>query len=371
MCVEVTFIGRLGNNFFQYALGRMIAEHFGLELRCFCPEDKPVQFMGRGVELGPPATLSALSTHFPNAPMSVSGTAIMEPVDSFDVYANPAWDGQRIDLEGILTNGAPRRIQLAGYFQRYEYFRPFREQLRQWFHPENPQDIPEIASGDVLISIRRGVDYEIRKWILPMKYYHQALAEIGSSGRVFVCGTCINERVREELDRYNPIYFDGTPLEHLCFMMRFGNIITSNSTFAWWGAFLSDATRIYAPRSRNGKTFAPSGFGDVDLHMRERRYHEIPVDGIATVGFPVSPLVKAVDKNEFADRLAVIYSDGAFAEMPLDARNYDWLQKSIQSRQPVSPAWIRENFVGADLSLFIEQLIKARILLQEPVQLER
>lgn len=370
MSVEVTFIGRLGNNFFQYALGRIIAQHLGMELRCVCPEDKPVHFMGSGVELGPPATLSALSAHFPHAPMSIEGINILEPSQQFDVRANPNWDGQRIDLTSVLSDRTPRNIQLAGYFQRYEYFHPFRQELRHWFLPQCAEEGPPVTSKDVLVSIRRGVDYEIRKWILPMDYYHRALGEIKASGRLFVCGTCIDEHVRAEFERYQPTYYEGTPLQHLCFMMKFRKMILSNSTFAWWGAFLSDADEIYAPRSQTGKTFAPSGFGNVDLNPGDHKFHEIPIDGIATVGFPISPKVAAVQTNCDGDGVSVRYSDGTMTQIPIDERNKDWLFHSIEDRLPLSPDFIREKFIGADLSSFIEKLVHFQVLLQETVRLE-
>jgi len=37
-------------------------------------------------------------------------------------------------------------------------------------------------------------------------------------------------------------------------MASFNKIIISYSTYAWWAAYLSDATEIYAPYSKVGNT---------------------------------------------------------------------------------------------------------------------
>ena len=370
MSVEVTFIGRLGNNLFQYALGRIIAEHHNLELTCVDSWGAPVLFMGNEVDLGPPATLGALSEHFPNAPLSLPGRRISEPVESIEITTVQGWNGQRIDLEAILGNSTPRRIQLAGYFQRYEYFSPFREKLRQWFRPIPGAAPFPIDPRDVLINIRRGRDYEVRDWTLPMEYYQRALSDMTDIGRVYVCGTCIDDRVRKAMERYSPTYCDGTPLEHFVLMTSFRRLILSNSTFAWWGAFLSDAEEIYAPRSESGSTFALTGFGDVDLHMHDPRYREVSTSGISTLALPVLGRARSVRPNVDQDALVVDYTDGTSADIHVDPANLHWINHVLQMKGRLTLAELRNNFAGTDLSAFIEQLVRLEIISQEPIYLE-
>lgn len=370
MSVEVTFIGRLGNNLFQYALGRIVAEHHGLELNCLDSWGGPVQFMGKEVDLGPPATLPGLSPHFPAAPLSLAGRRITIPVESLELSSAPGWSGQIIDLRSLLENPKPRQIRLGGYFQRYEYFSPFAERIREWFRVRLAEPSMEIGPRDVLMNIRRGRDYEVRDWTLPMTYYHQTLSSLKAPGRVYVCGTCIDERVRGSLEKYDPIYFNGTPIEHLGFMTRFSRLILSNSTFAWWGAFLSDATEIYAPQSEDGRTFALTGFGDVNLHMQESRYREVPISGIATFALPVLDRARSVKRHVAEDSLLIDYADGRSLEIPVDPRNCEWINQLLEHRKAITLAEIRNNFTGTDLSMFIEQLVRHQIISQIPVYLE-
>jgi hypothetical protein len=41
MSVELHYLGHFGNNLFQYALARLIAEQRGSALRCYPAEDLP------------------------------------------------------------------------------------------------------------------------------------------------------------------------------------------------------------------------------------------------------------------------------------------------------------------------------------------
>ena len=139
----------------------------------------------------------------------------------------------------------------------------------------------EVHSDDLLVNVRRGVDYGALGWTLPLSYYLGLLRDLPLPGRVYVCGTCIDDRMRAAFRRYSPIYCDDlAPMEQFVLMTRFNRIILSNSTFAWWAAFLSDAVELYAPRAAGGamdRAFAFTGFREVDLHMREARYREVPV----------------------------------------------------------------------------------------------
>jgi len=70
MSVELTLSQRLGNNLFQYALARRIADHHGLELRCRSrPLPSALAINGAGAaEVS--STLANLVREFPNAPTS-------------------------------------------------------------------------------------------------------------------------------------------------------------------------------------------------------------------------------------------------------------------------------------------------------------
>jgi hypothetical protein len=290
MCVTVTLRGGLGNNLFQYALGRIVAEHHGLALHCIrepAITDELVAMFGPSADSGPEVSLESAARYFADVQLDIPGTEISTPVDDIAEKYGPEWGGQTVDLAAMLADPAPRQIRLLGFFQRYEYFDAFEDRIRSWFRISGPADRHAIRDRDVLVNIRRGFDYGLRGWTLATTYYTTLLERLEGVGRVYVCGTCIDERVRTALSPYDPIYVDGTPMEHFSLITRFNRIILSNSTFAWWAAYLSRATEIYSPTSPDGRMYAFTGWRDVYLHTGEPRFREVK-DVEMTVFTPVT-----------------------------------------------------------------------------------
>jgi hypothetical protein len=76
MSVEVLFMGRLGNNLFQYALGRILAEHLGFELRCQAFPASTDTRAQRALEAATPgATLLSHAVEFPNVALHIPALA--------------------------------------------------------------------------------------------------------------------------------------------------------------------------------------------------------------------------------------------------------------------------------------------------------
>lgn len=278
MSVRVIFVGNLGNNLFQYAFGRIIAEHHGFLLDC-----REEQYASDPPQCITPlerntARLSCLTSFFPDAPLEIPGHYVHSPVEAFSINLLPCWDGQSVELQRILDNKSPRHVWLKGYFQRYEYYREYEHQIRSWFR-FRPMPTPfDIRDEDVLVNLRGGADFSANGWVLPFSYYERALALVSPKGRIYVCGVGLDEILIQRMRKFSPCYFTGSPMEHMSFFARFKTIVLSNSTFAWWAAFLSPATTLIAPATRRGHCFAFSGFGNVDLDMRSNRYHAVVID---------------------------------------------------------------------------------------------
>ena len=275
--VQVSLLGRLGNNLFQYALGRLIAEHRKYEFRCarHVPAINP-QY-GEATA-GAILTLEQIQQCLPGAPLHIAGRTIVRPTQVFDVFGrSPRWSGHLIHLDRLLRERSHRAIFLRGYFQRYEYFAANRARIRKWFALDLDSAFDLLRPTDVVLSIRRGADYAQRGWVLPMSYYTTALARLSNIGTVFVCGTCIDHQARRALARYRPVYCcDATPLQQLNLMIRANRLVMANSTFAWWGAFLGSAAELYAPVCSRA-IYGFSGYKDVDLRITNRPYTEIAV----------------------------------------------------------------------------------------------
>lgn len=241
--VEVVYDGNLGNNLFQYCFGRILAESLGYRLLA-----EPIK--------GFPGTFD-----------------VIEGKD-FTGFRTIALSGQLVDLSFLDNQHLQCHILLTGYFQRYDYYKARRSDIREWLRLED--DIKfEPGINDVVLGIRRGNDY-IPKHGLPLSYYETALSQLHFE-KVFICTNEPNDPFIIHLaKKYSAIVREPGALDNIKFIKKFNKIVISNSTFLWWAAFLSDANEIIFPVPKNGfwSDFEPIS-KNINLAIHENRYKYI------------------------------------------------------------------------------------------------
>ncbi len=240
--IEVRYRDRLGNNLFQYCFGRILAEELGYQLVA-----KPIP-------------------HFPGTYAVVAGQA----------FESPVWncpDGVRLDE--ILADRTPRRIVVNGYMQQYRDYRPYRDKIRQWVEIGRSQVRPEPDA--LVLHIRLG-DYRQIGWVLSPEYYHAIIAR-ESFSRLYIVTDEPDSPLLESFVKYTPTLVTGSPIESLRFIRSSRRIVLSQSTYGWWGAFLSEADRIYFPLPRRS-VWTPERTV-IDLRVDESRY--IYISGVETL----------------------------------------------------------------------------------------
>ncbi|MBN9615290.1 MAG: hypothetical protein BGO25_03610 [Acidobacteriales bacterium 59-55] len=370
MSVDVRLSGRLGNNLFQYALGRVIAEQQGLEFNCLPPDRAVIMFMGQEVDIGPPATLANQIEHFPNASFHIPGRRVTGPIENLEIENRGDWNGVTVDLSALLADRTPRHFKIHGGFQREEYFTPFRNEIRKWFRLKRAKHLHRLMAEDVVVNIRRGYDFGALNLTLSMSYYHHALATLRNVRNIYVCGTGIDNQVRASLACFSPIYYDGTPIDHFRFIQRFNRIVLSNSTFAWWAAFLSDASEIVGPRSRLHDCLGLSGDGTIDLAMKESRYREIDVSARAKLAFCVPEGVVFV--SESGGREQIQNPLGNAVPIPIAFSPFSRFMEHLCNREPIPLTLILEYFSGDQGKArdFLTWAMTSNILSQSPVYLD-
>ncbi len=279
MSIEVRYRGRLGNNLFQYAFARLLAETLGRELVCVSP---------------PGTALGECAAAFVDAPQHLTGHVIVAPHLRYTRKDRPLWDEHGVDLGSLQNRGAERRIVLDGLFQQSEYYLPARHRIRQWFAPRSFEPpVPDIHPDDVIVHIRRG-DYVLYRSAVRMDYYQHVLDAI-QPRRVFVTGVGIDEDTHRALARYEPQWLDLNPLTAMWTLAAFHRIVGSNSSFSWWGAFLSHATEVYFPRPRSG--FWSRETSRIALEIQDVSWHY--VDAVEVEDFrPSYPRWRALELCE-------------------------------------------------------------------------
>ena len=195
MSVVVDYKGRLGNNLFQYAYGRIMAEE---------------------------------NPHL--------GFLVAEPIPGFlGTYEKV---GNFIGQEDVFVRG---------FFQDYEFYVKHKAKVQKWFRfnkpPSQPKDklVIHVRLGDYLIS---DIHYE---WIVPIEFYHRLIEIDKPKSLCFVT----DDPNFPALKQFDAEIVSEDALCDFSFLASAKRLCIANSTFSWWAAWLSDAERIYCPDMKN------------------------------------------------------------------------------------------------------------------------
>lgn len=135
--------------------------------------------------------------------------------------------------------------ELHGFFQFYQYFDKIRNDLIHKYFAFNNRVLRESAkfnvNGTTLgVSVRRG-DYimlQHNHCVLSTEYYQEALSQFPEVDQLYVFSDDFDWCKKIFGD--DAIYVDEDKFVQLHLMTKMTHMILSNSTFAWWGAYLND-----------------------------------------------------------------------------------------------------------------------------------
>jgi len=138
-----------------------------------------------------------------------------------------------------------RHYHLNGYWQESHYYLPHREQILGFF---NEKATTHLDTDNIIMHVRLD-DYKKfgkRGTVLDPQYYVDCL-EREDFDELFIITDASGDDYFKAFDRYNPIYANGSEKQDFWFMTQFDRIICGNSSFSWWAAFLSNASKVYMP----------------------------------------------------------------------------------------------------------------------------
>ena len=159
-----------------------------------------------------------------------------------------------------------KRIYLIGYFQNINWVNSAREQLSKQIYLQNPslpfQELAKQANrGIVIAHVRRG-DYrnEPNFGLLGSDYYAAVIEELLENHAISEMWLFSDEpdtalkmvaSIARNRFKIKSIPTEGLSSAETMELMRLGeHYIIGNSTFSWWGAYLS--------KNPNGSVFAPT-----------------------------------------------------------------------------------------------------------------
>ncbi len=280
--IRVVMLGRLGNNLFQYALGRKLAEKHGVPLvmdgSWFNTEgwnqvnglkSLPGPAAGkvdvvRRLSLGARALLKVTGKHY----WEYRGIPVLKENERDQTFDESFLD-------------APADCMLFGYFQSPLYFSGMEDQLRSELSPagigfgESRKVLAEklMHPGSVAVHVRR-TDYagNPNLDLCGLGYYRAAMTRMRESMEKasFHIFSDDSDWCRSRFQEDDCKVIDQAPLDmplaDLHLMSMASHHIIANSSFSWWGAWLGNkpGQRVLMP-SR--------WFADILAPLEQKRCH--------------------------------------------------------------------------------------------------
>ena len=256
-------MGRFANQMFQYAALKGIARNTGVDF-CIPYHEQPVDD-------------------------GLGNMVRSELFDSFDLKVNtgflnnghaPSVKERFFHFDEELFKLCPDHVSLIGYFQSEKYFKHIEDEIREDFTFKDDILNPckeMIASVDNPIALHvRRTDYITNSVNHPpctLDYYEAALKHFDDDRNVIVFSDdpawCSEQGLFSD-DRFM-ISENTDNRVDLCLMTLCDDFIIANSSFSWWGAWLSS--------NKNKKVIAPSRWFGEEGYTKNNDTKDLIPDG--------------------------------------------------------------------------------------------
>uniref|UniRef100_A0A6C0KTM9 Glycosyltransferase n=1 Tax=viral metagenome TaxID=1070528 RepID=A0A6C0KTM9_9ZZZZ len=256
--ITCTLSGGIGNQLFQIAHAFSLSKALNLELMLSFN-----QFSGCGQGSHP-------SKYYSSFYNKLNVINKLLPVSTYVQEAFFTYDPKiKAQLEKVVESNKNAGINLSGNFQSEFYFLSHRNEIKNLFIPSGGvenflkhqyptvfQKFIKLFSTENLddrcyIGVRRGDFMENANFHLPcgIEYYKEAIEKIGNDKQFYIATDDI-DWCKTNFKGDNFVFFELTDdLPQLLLAMLFKFFIISNSTFHWWGSYLSlyNDKRVIAP----------------------------------------------------------------------------------------------------------------------------
>ena len=159
------------------------------------------------------------------------------------------------DLQDI--EHATRITCRLGYYQRYEYYRPYRDQIRdEWLRLQTPLLTTDpsavychVRRRDYLPTPQRPVTHRQQPLAATIDEYAACLRHFPEARRLVLCTDDPRDPFLYEFSRFGlPVTINGgTWDQDLLTLLSADNLLISQSTYSWWAGFLGRAQQIVCP----------------------------------------------------------------------------------------------------------------------------
>lgn len=210
------------NQMFQYAFGRIIAEHKGYKLAISDPDKRQHQ----------------LFDNFPNA-VTVDGKEVHHNQRPF------APDFQYINIDDALNHDGA--IYLHGYWQKHYYYTPHAEKIRKWFAYDDSQHEKPLPT-DLVVHVRLRDQLRPEPIGLPSQETYVELLRKIPYQRCILLSDKPDEPYLDPIKRLPGVVVKhSTQMADFTMIKHAKRLVISQSMFAWWAHFLGDPDVVFVP----------------------------------------------------------------------------------------------------------------------------
>ena len=230
MKIKIDLNGGLGNQMFQYAFGKSLSLHYNSEL----------YFNSSSIALNPDRKL------------------MIDKVFNLKIQ-----NDNRIDYLSIIERGSyydglekyyynlekNNNYYFFGYWQNEAFFKMFENEIRKDFDLKPKK----IEKGSLLVQVRRG-DFvnNIKHEYCDLRWYYESISlmcKITEIKQIIFASDDI-EWVKNNFKslELETIFLDTDEGKTFETLVSCENFIISNSSFGWWGAWLSKAQNVICPK---------------------------------------------------------------------------------------------------------------------------
>ncbi len=257
--IIVRLKGGLGNQMFQYALGRALSLRYNtrLKLDTFFYNLNLKNVTKRGYDLDV-FNISGEIAHKSDIPFLYrlyNNKTVVDIISMFRKIIKIKGQEKGFNFDSSIFN-IGEDTYLDGYWQSPKYFTEYEDVIRKDFTPKNipTQNIQDLAkeisnTNALCIHVRRG-DYvgNPSHEVITKDYYDKCIEEISKTktiGKIYVFSDDV-DWCKNNLSFSFPTMFveneySGVKGEgHMFLMSKCKNFIIANSSFSWWAAWLSN-----------------------------------------------------------------------------------------------------------------------------------
>lgn len=239
--ISVKYLGRTGNQLFQYAMARILSEKTGMSMSCPPIQGFDIQTSVPGINAR--GSLLTLKRHI-------------------------------IDVSAATRHTGP--IHLEGYFQRSSYYLPYREKIiNEWIDVSEEikilfnqfiknESLVLPSESDLCVHIRLG-DYHSHGYTITLDHYMKMICSF-KYDRLWIFTDSPDDKFINHFAHMQPfVIMSNNHILDWYYFSKFQKMIISQSSYSWWAAFFSNANRVVYPITSDSGAWGLNNKPEINL----------------------------------------------------------------------------------------------------------